>query len=173
MPELHPHAGGHPITLARIRDWKRHFDGAPSTRVPFGAHAVKYLLEQIDALEMAMLIQAHEEKVGVGDSPDHPWIANPTPPGSWNRRIEAYQNPGRAKAIPYADPDAGTEKINWSRFVHTRVPHRHPSAAPSRRPQKRCMDSSARTKNRLAPIGRGTPRASPSPMWVRKRFRET
>ncbi|MFP3434526.1 hypothetical protein SB781_32710, partial [Paraburkholderia sp. SIMBA_061] len=54
MPPRSPSSGDRfwcgqwPMTLERIRDWQRAFKGAPSRRVPFGAHAVKYLLHLLE-----------------------------------------------------------------------------------------------------------------------------
>lgn len=59
------------MTIGRIRDYLKAFKGLPSRKVPFQAHAIAWLIEQL------------ENGTPIGDlpecPPDAPWVTNPRP----------------------------------------------------------------------------------------------
>jgi hypothetical protein len=84
------------MTLERIRDWQRAFKGAPSRRVPFGAHAVKYLMHLLEQHAAACRddynliddIKDIERAHGNQDPADAPWIKRPRTGEEWRHRYD-------------------------------------------------------------------------------------
>lgn len=108
--------GDWPMTLERIRDWQRAFKGAPSRRVPFGAHAVKYLMYLLEqSSEGSIANNPETERIlgGNTDPPDAPWIKRPRTGNEWRHRydpkppvIGENANPIPPGATP---PDQGSD----------------------------------------------------------------
>jgi hypothetical protein len=67
MPQEYKYwVGKWPMTIGRIRNFMRGFEGTPDERLPFSCHSVRYLMEIIDG------------NIDPEDEPDEaPWIDNP------------------------------------------------------------------------------------------------
>ncbi|MFP3421825.1 hypothetical protein R0K19_20815 [Bacillus sp. SIMBA_161] len=123
------------MTLERIRDWQRAFKGAPSRRVPFGAHAVKYLLHLLEQQAEANQrgpehvitsgVEGIERVHGNQDPDDAPWITRPRTGQEWRHRFDPKPpvigqnaNPIPPDADP---PDQGTDDYpEWEQYQERR-----------------------------------------------------
>ena len=78
-----------PVTIRRIENFQLAFKGAPSRRVPFGLHAIKYLRAMLDEAcrRGGFSIDEIEAAVGMGDPDDAPWIERPRSDGAWHLRV--------------------------------------------------------------------------------------
>jgi hypothetical protein len=110
------------MTVERIRDWQRAFKGAPGRRVPFGAHAVKYLLHLLeqhaatcrdDYQLIEKGIEDIERALGNQDPPDAPWIKRPRTGDEWRHRYDPREPVIGENANPIPDGvhpyDQGTD----------------------------------------------------------------
>ena len=64
--------GRWPITIGRIEDWLRGWEGTDSDFVPFGVHATRWLLERCKDLD---------PEVAPPEPTDAPWVATPRKSG--------------------------------------------------------------------------------------------
>lgn len=146
-----------PMTLERIRDWQRAFTGAPSRRVPFGAHAVKYLmhlLEQHAATRqgVADIEQAH----GNQDPEDAPWLLYPRPEGGWRHRYDPKESHvgQNTNPIPYAGvpQDKGTDAYpEWEQYEERRHERENaPLTSQERADEKQLRDAEREAEDDLS-----------------------
>lgn len=135
--------GDWPMTLERIRDWQRAFKGAPSRRVPFGAHAVKYLLHLLEEAEDR--VEELERKYGNSDPPDAPWIKRPRTGDEWRHRYDPKPPTVGENANPIPDgvypQDQGTDDYpEWEQYEEKRAEKGYPMTVGDRRDERQLRE---------------------------------